>query len=92
MTEAKVTIALPYGLHTRPAAQFYRTARAFQCSITVRNLSRQNSQELGLSLFNLLQIGASYGHVVLIRAEGADEQQAIQALIRLAEQNFTEGA
>lgn len=89
MTEACVTITLPNGLHTRPAAQVYRTARQFRCTLTIQNLSRQG-QELTLSLFNLLHIGASCGHVVRIRAEGEEEQQAIQALIRLAEHNFTE--
>lgn len=45
----------------------------FRSRITVRNITRRSSVELPVSLLNLLQLGASQGHQVLIRAEGEDE-------------------
>lgn len=90
MTEAILTVRHPIGLHARPAAIFYKKTRAFQSRITIQNLSRGDSQEVPVSPFYLLQIGVAQGHVIRIRAEGADEQAALAALIRLVERNFDE--
>ncbi len=81
-----VRIRHPFGLHARPAADFYRKTREFRSRITVRNMSRRSSVELPVSLLNLLQLGAAQGHQVLIRAEGEDEREAVTALAALLDQ------
>ncbi|MCS6841264.1 MAG: HPr family phosphocarrier protein [Roseiflexaceae bacterium] len=81
-----VRIRHPFGLHARPAADFYRKTREFRSRITVRNMSRRSSVELPVSLLNLLQLGAAQGHQVLIRAEGDDEREAVAALAALLDQ------
>lgn len=81
-----VRIRHPFGLHARPAADFYRKTREFRSRITVRNISRRSSVELPVSLLNLLQLGAAQGHQVLIRAEGEDEREAVTALAALLDQ------
>ncbi len=86
MEERVVKIRHPLGLHARPAADFYRKTREFRSRITVRNITRRSSVELPVSLLNLLQLGASQGHQVLIRAEGEDEREAVAALAALLDQ------
>lgn len=86
MEERVVRIRHPFGLHARPAADFYRKTREFRSRITVRNMSRRSSVELPVSLLNLLQLGAAQGHQVLIRAEGDDEREAVAALAALLDQ------
>ncbi|MEN9935319.1 MAG: hypothetical protein RLZZ387_1898 [Chloroflexota bacterium] len=87
MVEATLVIQDPQGLHSRPAADFYRKTREFKSRVTVQNLSRPNSPEVPVSLFNLLQIGAARGHELRVRAVGEDECDAIHALASLVEQH-----
>ena len=90
MIETTLTITHPVGLHARPAALFYQTTRAFKSRVTIQNLSRPTTQEVPISPFYLLQLGVSQGHQVRIRAEGEDEQAAVEALTKLIEENFGE--
>jgi phosphocarrier protein len=90
MTEETVTVMHPVGLHARPAALFYRKAREFKSRITIQNLSGSNTAEVPVSPIYLLQIGVQQSHQVCIRAEGADEAEAIAALTKLIEDNFGE--
>jgi phosphocarrier protein len=90
MTEAILTVHHPVGLHARPAAVFYRTARAFKSRITIQNLSGKNTSEVPVSTIYLVQIGVKQGHQIHIRAEGEDEAEAIAALEQLVADNFGE--
>lgn len=90
MVETTLTVHHPVGLHARPAAIFYRKAREFASRITVQNLSRTNTSEVPVSAIYLVQIGVLQGHNIRIRAEGADEAEALAALTRLVEENFGE--
>lgn len=90
MTETTLTIDHPVGLHARPAATFYKKTREFKSKVTIQNLSRPETKEVTVSPFNLLQIGVSQGHQIRLRAEGEDEQAAIDALTQLVEENFGE--
>jgi phosphocarrier protein HPr len=86
MIEETLVVQHPHGLHSRPAADFYRKTREFKSRVTIQNLSRPGSAEVPVSLFNLLQIGAAQGHQVRLRAHGEDECAAIRALAAVIEQ------
>ncbi|KPV52960.1 PTS sugar transporter [Kouleothrix aurantiaca] len=90
MTEATLTITNAVGLHARPAAMFYKKTREFKSKITIQNLSREGGKELPVSPFNLLQMGVLQGHQVRLRADGDDEQAAIEALTQMVADNFGE--
>jgi phosphocarrier protein len=90
MTEAILTVNHPVGLHARPAAAFYRTARMFKSRITIQNLSGKNNNEVPVSTIYLVQIGVKQGHQIRLRAEGEDEAEAIAALEQLVAENFGE--
>lgn len=92
MTEARFTVEHPAGLHARPAALFVRTAAGFESAIRARNLSRDPEREADVkSILGLMTLGVEHGHQMLVRAEGPDEAEAVEALRALAERNFGEG-
>ncbi|WP_392566208.1 phosphocarrier protein Hpr [Utexia brackfieldae] len=80
MFKQDVTITAPHGLHTRPAAQFVKDAKAFNAEITVTSGDKSASAK---SLFKLQTLGLAQGTVITISAEGDDEQQAVEHLVKL---------
>lgn len=80
MYQQDVTIIAPNGLHTRPAAQFVKEAKAFNADITVTANGKSASAK---SLFKLQTLGLVQGTVITISAEGDDEQQAVDHLVKL---------
>lgn len=90
MTETTLKVQNKVGLHARPAALFYQTARQFKSKVTIQNLSRPGSPEVPVGPFHLLQIGVKQGHDIRLRADGDDEAEALAALTKLVEDNFGE--
>ncbi|MCE2573709.1 HPr family phosphocarrier protein [Motilimonas eburnea] len=80
MYNKTVTITAENGLHTRPAAQFVKEAKAFSSDITVEAGGKSASAK---SLFKLQTLGLTKGTSVVIKAEGADEQKAVDTLVAL---------
>ena len=80
MFSKDVEITAPNGLHTRPAAQFVKEAKAFASDVTVTSGGKSASAK---SLFKLQTLGLTQGTVITISAEGEDEQQAVEHLVAL---------
>ena len=80
MFQKSVTITAPNGLHTRPAAQFVKEAKTFASDIAVEVAAKSASAK---SLFKLQTLGLTQGTVVNIKAEGPDEQKAVESLVIL---------
>jgi phosphocarrier protein len=68
------------GLHARPAALFVQIANKFTSRITVR---RDREEVNGKSIMGILMLGAEYGSVILIEAEGEDAHDAITELEKI---------
>ncbi|WP_432452220.1 MULTISPECIES: HPr family phosphocarrier protein [unclassified Agarivorans] len=83
MFEKSVVITAENGLHTRPAAQFVKEAKAFASDITVESNGKSASAK---SLFKLQTLGLTKGTSVVIRAEGADETAAVTKLVALMDE------
>jgi|LSQX01.3.fsa_nt_gb phosphotransferase system HPr (HPr) family protein len=82
MIEKQVILRNASGLHARPAAEFVKIAQSFESDIKViRGESEWNAK----SILALLSGGISAGDEIAIRAEGADEAEAIDALLALLE-------
>ena len=81
--ERQVEIKNADGLHMRPAMQFVDIANRFECDITVSN--DQNSVD-GKSIMQMSMLAATCGTKLKIKAEGANAQQAIDALRELVEE------
>ena len=80
MFEQKVVITAPNGLHTRPAALFVKEAKSFESTISVEVGDKSASAK---SLFKLQTLGLVQGTEINIKAEGPDEQKAVEALTEL---------
>jgi phosphocarrier protein len=84
-----VTIVNDLGLHARAAARFVHTATTFQASVRVERAHRVMD---GKSIMGLLLLAAPRGAMITIRADGADEDAAVNALCHLVERGFGEAA
>ncbi|HRP08136.1 MAG TPA: HPr family phosphocarrier protein [Gemmatimonadales bacterium] len=87
MIERTVTISNPLGLHARPAAQFVKLAARYQCLV---ELGRDGTMVNGKSIMGVMMLAAEQGAMVLIRADGDDENEAVEALAALIEAGFGE--
>lgn len=68
------------GLHARPAALFVREARKFQSAIKVRKAGKEADAK---SIVHLLTLGVSQGDEIELEVDGADEEEALGALVEL---------
>ena len=80
MYQKSVVITAPNGLHTRPAAQFVKEAKSYSSDIIVEIAEKSASAK---SLFKLQTLGLAQGTSINIKAEGTDEQKAVDSLVEL---------
>ena len=75
------------GLHARPATFFIQKANADKSSIWVEKDERRVNAK---SLLGVLSLGIVGGTTIRIIADGADEEQAVNGLVKLVESGFSE--
>ena len=75
------------GIHARAAAKFVHLATRFQARIRVMRAEREID---GKSIMGILLLAAARGSTITIRADGADEQDAVEALAALVAAGFGE--
>lgn len=85
MYEKQIEITAEHGLHTRPAAQFVKEAKAFDADITVTANGKSANAK---SLFKLQTLGLVKGTLMTISAEGPQAQQSVDHLVALIEQLY----
>jgi phosphocarrier protein HPr len=83
--EVRITNRL--GLHARAAARFVQTANRFRSKVT---LSRDGRTMDGKSILGILLLAAAKGTVLVVAADGEDEQAAVEALAGLVGAGFGE--
>lgn len=87
MIETELVIANERGFHARAAARFVELASRFQCSVLVE---REGTTVDGKSILGILTLAAPHGASIVIRTDGVDEVEALQALRELIESKFGE--
>jgi len=87
MVERTVTIKNRAGLHTRPAATIVKTAARFASDFFIE---KDGMQINGKSIIGVMTLAAEQGSALILRFEGADEEQAAAALTELFERGFDE--
>ncbi|MCY4377264.1 MAG: HPr family phosphocarrier protein [Spirochaetaceae bacterium] len=85
MVEREVMIANRAGVHARPAALLVRTANRFQADIY---LEKDGERVNGKSIMGIIALGAAYRTTLRVIATGADEAEAVEALVRLVASKF----
>lgn len=83
----EVTVQNHVGLHARPATFFIQKANEFKASIWVEKEERRVNAK---SLLGVLSLGIVGNTPIKIIADGADEQQAVDSLVKLVESGFVE--
>ena len=88
MIEIKITIINKLGLHARAASKFVSTASAFGCSVKA---GKEGKMIDGKSIMSVMMLAASKDTELDLQFDGADEQQAMEALTALINNRFDEG-
>lgn len=87
MTTKEVTIKNRAGIHARPAALIVKTASKFQSEIF---LEKGDTKVNGKSIMGIITLGAGYNTKLQVSANGSDEGEAVEAIVRLFENRFEE--
>jgi phosphocarrier protein len=85
--EREATIVNQEGLHARPAARIVRLANSFAAEI---ELAKDGLVVNGKSIMGVMMLAAECGSSIVIRANGPDAEQAVQALAELVASGFGE--
>ena len=87
MVSKEITILNQVGLHARPATYFIQKANSYKSSVWVEKGDRRVNAK---SLLGVLSLGIVGGTNIKVIADGPDEQQAVEGLIKLVESGFTD--
>ena len=75
------------GLHATPATFFIQKANEFKSAIWVEREERKVNAK---SLLGVLSLGIIKGTAINLIADGADEKEAVEALVKLISSDFAE--
>ena len=87
MTEQTTVIKNRAGIHARPATLIVKEASKFKANVYIE----KNSEKINAkSILNILTLGGTYNSEIKVLADGEDEQDAVDALIKLIDSKFDE--
>ena len=89
MISQSVIVVNQLGMHARAAAKFVHLAGRFESRVRV---ARDRREMDGKSIMGILLLAAARGSTITISADGADEQDAVSALVALVRSGFGEDA
>jgi phosphocarrier protein len=85
--EASVEITNERGLHARASAKFVKLAATFDAEVTV---AKEGATVDARSIMGLMMLAAGPGSQIVIHAEGAEADAAVEALAELVANRFEE--
>lgn len=88
MIKTTTTISNKLGLHARASAKLTKLAGSYPCEVW---MSRGERRVNAKSIMGVMMLAAGMGAEVLVETHGADEDQAMQALLALINDKFGEG-
>jgi phosphocarrier protein len=88
MTQQQVMISNKLGLHARAAAKLVHTASNFEAEVYV---GTEHEEVNAKSILGILTLAATKGTPLNVRADGADEVEAVAAIVQLFADKFGEG-
>jgi phosphocarrier protein HPr len=87
MVEVEVMITNKLGLHARPAAKLVQTASGFKSNVV---LIKENLEVNAKSIMGVMMLAAEMGTTIIIRADGPDENDAVNAVAHVFNAKFGE--
>ena len=88
MQQREIEIVNKLGLHARASAKLTQLATQFKAEVWV---SRDGRKVNAKSIMGVMMLAAAQGSVIAIETEGADEAQAMAAIVALINEKFGEG-
>jgi len=89
MLEREITVSNRLGLHARASAKLVQLVSTFKSTVHLLSKGREVNAQ---SIMGVMMLAAGMGTVLTVRAEGADEEGAIAAVVDLFDRKFDEGA
>jgi phosphocarrier protein HPr len=86
LVERKIQVTNKLGLHARPAAMLVQNASKFKSEI---RLKKEDVEANAKSILSVM-MAAEVGSFVTIKAQGDDEEQAVETIAKLFEEKFGE--
>lgn len=87
MIQQEIEIINKLGLHARASTKLTQVAGQYHSEVWIESNSRRINAK---SIMGVMMLAASKGSKLLIEATGADEQEAMAALINLINNRFGE--
>ena len=87
MFSQEVQVTNQVGLYARPATFFIQCANGFKSTILVEKEERRVNAK---SLLGILSLGIVGGTNIKVIADGVDEKAAVDALVELVDNGFSE--
>lgn len=87
MVVASATIVNKLGLHARPAALLVSTAVRFEAEVY---FCRDDLRVNGKSIMGVMMLAAEKGAEIQVEVNGADEKEALAALLEVIKSGFGE--
>jgi len=88
MIQTSTSISNKLGLHARASAKLTKLAGSFPCEVWMSKGERRVNAK---SIMGVMMLAAGMGSTVEIETNGAQEQEAMDALLALIANKFGEG-
>ncbi|MBU3647632.1 MAG: HPr family phosphocarrier protein [Limnohabitans sp.] len=88
MIKQRTTIINKLGLHARASAKLTKLAGSFPCEVWISKGERRVNAK---SIMGVMMLAAGIGSDVELETDGAQEQEAMDALLALIADKFGEG-
>ena len=85
MVEKQATVKNKLGIHARPSALLVQAASKFASEIT---FEKEGLAINGKSIMGVMMLAAEVGAVITVRANGADEEEALETMVEKIESIF----
>ena len=89
MPALQVEIINKLGLHARAAAKFVGVAGRYPCQVRVGRTPE--SLVDGKSIMGVMMLAAGKGTTIHLKTEGEQDQEALDAIVKLINDKFDEG-
>ena len=88
MIKNSITISIKLGLHARASAKLTKLAGSYPCEVWMSKGERRINAK---SIMGVMMLAAGLGTQVEVETDGAQEQEAMNALLALIDDKFGEG-
>jgi phosphocarrier protein HPr len=87
MVQQEVIVSNTFGIHARPASLIAQLSAKFKADI---RLEKDGVSANAASIMNVMTLAAAYQSKLVIKAQGPEEKEAVEALSRLFNAKFYE--